>query len=147
MTDAAFDILTKSLVKGGSLQVIKDYPNWFALMTGDGFRSHKMTLQAQVDLFDAKILHQIEEEDTSHCNQPLDRNVARVGKGIAKHTLAKVIQHQLFRSDNIDQWGLVVIAMYVCKILAETPDIWRQSFIATNSSFIDDSYTLGIRSH
>lgn len=32
----------------------------------------------------------------------------------------------------MDQWGLLVIATYVCKILAETPDIWRQSFIATN---------------
>ena len=80
-----------------------------------------------------KILHQIEEGDSSHVNQAFDREVAKSGKAAARETPPLVIRHKLFGpSEHLDQWQLLVIAAHAVRELAKKPDIWVRSFKATN---------------
>ena len=78
MTDDAFDFMSTHLARGiREMPVIRDHPDWHVLLTGDGFHAHKYTIAAQRTLLEAKILHLIEEGDSSHVCQAHDRHVAK----------------------------------------------------------------------
>ena len=78
MTDAAFDEIATNLASGiRSMPVIKDHPSWHVLLSSDGFHAHKFTIAAQRKLLEARILHLIEEGDSSHVCQAYDRFVAK----------------------------------------------------------------------
>ena len=88
MNDEAFDTAAPKLVAGiRALKVVRDHPDWWLLLTGDGFRAHKFILAAQVMFHDRKLLHLIEEGDSSHVNQQFDRDVTRHAKATARETL------------------------------------------------------------
>jgi hypothetical protein len=134
MTDEAFDVAAPKLAAGiRALKVVRDHPGWWLLLSGDGFHAHKFTLAAQALFHKMKILHQIEEGDSSHVNQPFDRDVAKSGKATARETLPLVIRHKVFGpSEHLDQWQLLVIAAHAVRELAKKTDIWVRSFKATN---------------
>ena len=80
-----------------------------------------------------KILHQIEEGDSSHVNQAFGREVAKSGGATAREAPPLVTRHKLFGpSEHLDQWQLLVIAAHAVRELAKKPDIWVRSFKATN---------------
>lgn len=85
MTDNAFDELAEDFARGlRNLPVVSERPNWYFLLTADGFHAHKFTLKAQTIFAHYKIIFLIEEGDSSHCNQPLTerlRNMERVACG------------------------------------------------------------------
>lgn len=134
MTDEAFDLAAPKLAAGiRALRVVRDHPDWWLLLSGDGFHAHKFTLAAQALFHELKMLHQIEEGDSSHVNQAFDRDVAKFGKATARETLPIVIRHKVFGpSEHLDQWALLVIAAHAVRELAKEPDIWVRSFKATN---------------
>lgn len=81
MTDEAFDVAAPKLAKGlRALKNVRDHPDWWMLLCGDGFHAHKFTVLAQICLRAHKTLHLIEEGDSSQVNQPFDREAAKHGK-------------------------------------------------------------------
>lgn len=128
MTDDAFNIVAPKLAKGlRALKNVQDHPDWWMILTGDGFHSHKFTIDAQVALRRAKIIHLIEEGDSSQINQPFDRYAARHSKATAREVLPLVIRHKVFgTTEHLDQWQLLTIAAHCVRELIKDPDIWTR---------------------
>ena len=132
MTDAAFDEIATNLASGiRSMPVIKDHPSWHVLLSSDGFHAHKFAVAAQRKLLEARILHLIEEGDSSHACQACDRFVAKCGKASMREVLDLVMRHRVFGT-HMDQWDLLLVALHCSKVLAKRKDVWRDSFKAVN---------------
>ena len=135
MTDSAFDELAEDMARGvRAMPVICEHPTWWVLATADGFHAHKMTLKAQQVFRDHKIMLIIEEGDSSHCNQAFDRAVAKHGKSVMRASLDITTRHRVF-SGQVDQYGLLLIALGGIRRLKEDPDIIRSSFKSVNMLF------------
>jgi len=135
MTDDAFDNIAPNLAKGiRGMPVIKDHPNWWVLVTADGFHAHKMTLFAQEELRRNKIMLLIGEGDSSHCNQAFDKFVAKHGKSCVRSALDLVTRHNV-HGNHVDQWALLLISLSGIRRLMEDPQIVRSSFRAVNMQF------------
>ena len=118
------DILAPALRK---LKVIKEHPDWWTLLTYDGFKSHVNVNTALKTFHDNKIRVVKEEAGTSHVNQPYDQGQAKADKRAARQLLdlarARVSSH-------IDQWQLCAILCVALKHLPE--QIWVKSFRKVN---------------
>ena len=78
LTDEAFDQLVPSLCKGiRAMPVVKDHPDWWLVLSMDGFGSHVNVNTAHEVFFQHKIFVIKEEGDTSHVNQAYDQFVAK----------------------------------------------------------------------
>ena len=131
MTDDGFDELAPSLAAGiRAMPEIRDHPEWWVLLSGDGFHAHKMTAAAQQELYDHKIIHIIEEGDSSHCNQAFDRQVAKHGKCCMREVLDLVNRCNVFTA--MDQWGLLLVGLHSIRELVLRPDIVVGSFKSVN---------------
>lgn len=100
-------------------------------LSGDGFRSHKMTLKAQQLLHRARIKFIIGEGDTSQVCQPFDREAARSGKGCMRDAVDITTSHRVWGT-HMDQWDLVHVAIYGYLYLMRRPKIIRSPFKSTN---------------
>ena len=135
MTDETFDAMARNLAEGiRAMPVIKEHPTWWVLLTGDGFHSHKMTLRAQVVLFEYKIMLLIEEGDSSQTNQAFDKHVAKYGKSNMREALDVVVRHSTL-GIAVDQWGLLMIGLHGIRELIKNPEIIRSSFESVNMLF------------
>ena len=88
------------------MPVIQDHPDWWVVITLDGFGSHLNVHSAQVTYAEYKIFVVKEEGDTSHINQAYDQSVAKCNKKELRKAM-----HQIGRQLKIDQWILISIAM------------------------------------
>lgn len=67
--------VTPLLIKGiRSMDVIKDHPNWWAIVYLDGYKSHVDTVISQQAFANAKILLVKENSNHSQVNQAFDRH-------------------------------------------------------------------------
>ena len=134
MTDVGFDELAPNLAAGTrGMPVTRDHPEWWVLLGGDGFHAHKMTAAAQEVLYSHKIVHIIEEGDSSHCNQAFDRRVAKHGKACMREGLELVNRCNVFTV--MDQWGLLLVGLASFRELVRRPDIVVESFKSVNMQF------------
>ena len=89
---------------------MQDHPEWWFLLSLDGFGSHLNVLEA-LEIFDAhKILLLKEEENSSHVYQNYDQLVANQDKLLTKTYIG------IFRTylkGNIDQYLLVATLYHV----------------------------------
>jgi len=109
------------------LPVIRDHPNWWTMISLDGFGSHCNVDEAQFIFAKYRILVLKEEADTSHVNQAYDQSVAKKDKTMMRTALATV-RDQL--AAKIDQWYLIAIAIEALKKVGAEP--WIQSFKKVN---------------
>ena len=72
------DVLAPAIRK---LKVIQEHPDWWTLLTYDGFKSHVHVNTALKTFHDNKIRVVKEEDGTSHMNQPYDQGQAKADKG------------------------------------------------------------------
>ena len=110
-----------------NLQVIKDHPLWWVLLTFDGFKSHVNVLAALQKFYEAKIRAAKEDGGTSATNQAYDQQQAKQDKSATRQLL------DMARSaieGRMDQWQLVGVIATAIKNLPE--DIWEKSFISVN---------------
>ena len=118
------DVLAPAIRK---LKVIQEHPDWWTLLTYDGFKSHVHVNTALKTFHDNKIRVVKEEAGTSHVNQPYDQGQAKADKRAARQLLelvrARVTSH-------IDQWQLCAILCVALKNLPE--QIWVNSFKKVN---------------
>jgi hypothetical protein len=63
-----------------AMPFIKDHPDWWVVMSLDGFSSHVNVDSAHKVFHDRKIFVVKEEGDTSHVNQAYDQSVAKADK-------------------------------------------------------------------
>ena len=118
------DVLAPAIRK---LPVIRDHPDWWCVLTYDGFKSHVNVTEALQSFYDNKIRIVKEEAGTSHVNQPYDQAQAKADKRAARQLL------ELARgrvSNHIDQWQLCTILCIGIKSLPEK--IWVNSFKQVN---------------
>lgn len=87
MTDEVYDRLVPGLCAGiREMPVIKDHPEWWVVLSMDGFGSHVNVNRAQQTFHDHRILVIKEEGDSSHVNQAYDQFVAKqVSVVVAQH--------------------------------------------------------------
>ena len=69
------------------MQVIKDHPLWWVLLTFDGFKSHVNVLAALQKFYEAKIRAAKEEGGTSATNQAYDQQQAKQDKAATRQLL------------------------------------------------------------
>ena len=78
MTDEVYAKLVPQLCTGiREMPVIKDHPEWWVVLSLDGFGSHVNVHSAQKVFYDHRIFVIKEEGDTSHVNQAYDQFVAK----------------------------------------------------------------------
>ena len=135
MTNDTWDQLAHALGRGiREMHTIKDHKTWWVRMTADGFGSHKFTLGAQEILREYRILLIIEEGDSSHVNQPFDRQVAKSGKASMGDTL-ELLRTSKALGPVLSQWALVHVVLAALRNIASGPLLqspWYTSFKATN---------------
>ena len=92
------------------LQVVRDHPEWWFLLSMDGFASH-LNVREALEIFDQfKILLLKEEGDSSHVNQSYDQLVAKQDKLLTKTYLG---MFRTYLKGNIDQYLLVATLYHV----------------------------------
>jgi hypothetical protein len=130
MTDDAFDALMPEWCRGiRQMPVVREHPDWWIRLTGDGFGSHKNTLKAQETLRENKIVYVIEEGDSSHVNQPFDGETAVETKRVMRSTLDEVRATNVFGAI-LGQTDLLWITLYVVKRISKKS--WKSSFEKCN---------------
>ena len=109
------------------LEVICNHPDWWTLLTYDGFKFHVNVKKVFKTFHDNKIGVVTEEAGTSHINQPYDQGQTKVDKRASRQLLdlvrARVTSH-------IDQWQLCAILCIALKNLPQK--IWVNSFKKVN---------------
>jgi hypothetical protein len=131
MTDEVYLKLVPFLCKGiRQMPVIKDHPDWWVVLTMDGFGSHVNVYEAQKIYSDYKILVIKEAGDTSHVNQAYDQQVAKADKAKMRENLAYV--RNKLGGTNLDQWVLIQLAANAqAKVKREC---WIQSHTNVNTN-------------
>ena len=128
MTDEAWAQIVPNLCESiRDMDVIRDHPQWWVLLTLDGFGSHVNVDEALKIFADSKILIAKEEGDTSHVNQAYDQLVAKADKQYVRHSL-NMIKATLGRA--IDQWILISIAINAQNSIPK--EVWIESFKKVN---------------
>jgi len=109
MTDEVYLKLVPPLCKGiRQMPVIKDHPEWWVVISMDGFGSHVNVHRAQEIFSEHKILVIKEEGDTSQVNQAYDQQVAKADKAKMRQNL-ELVRRQL-GGNKLDQWVLIQLA-------------------------------------
>jgi hypothetical protein len=103
-----------------------DHPDWWVILTLDGFSSHLTVATALQVFHDHKIMIVKEEGDTSAVNQPYDQNVAKSDKRRIREFLDLV---RLSRP-MIDQSALVVVCVKALQKVSK--QMWISSFTKVN---------------
>ncbi len=108
------------------IQVICDHPDWWCVVSLDGFTSHLNVVEALNAFAGHKILGINEEGDTSAMNQPYDQAMAKSNKRAIREYV-DVIRFTLII---VTQWDLIAICV---KALAKVkPESWISSFKKVN---------------
>ena len=90
-----------------ALPVVRDHPNWWFVLSLDGYGSH-LNVYKTLKLFaDHKIWLVKEEGDTSHVNQAYDQAVAKADKTEIRRLLDRV-RHSV---GVITQWQSIAICI------------------------------------
>ena len=110
------------------MEGIRDHPDWWVVLSLDGFESH-LDPDALLDIFtEYNILVVKEEGDTSQVSQAYDQEVAKADK---KWTRQLLDGYKFLSKRVIDQWQLILVANQALNEVSKT-DAWRRSFIAVN---------------
>jgi len=110
MTDDAWLQMVPKLCKSiRNMEVIRDHPDWWVLLSLNGFGSHVNVFEAHDFFAKEKILVIKEEGDTSHVNQAYDQQVAKDDKTFMR-TAVEALNPVL--RQKMDQWYLIVIAIH-----------------------------------
>ena len=129
MTDKDWVIAAKQLSKGiRAMPVVRDYPQWWFMLTCDGFGSHVNVPEALQVFTDHKIMLAKEEGDSSHVSQSYDQSVAKCDKLETRCLLDMV---RTYVSSVIDQYVLVVTLCQALNKVCKT-DAWEASFKKVN---------------
>ena len=88
-------------------EIICDHPDWWVLISLDGFTSHVNVLNAHEIFAEFKIMVIKEEGDKSHVCQAYDQQVAKDDKTHMRAAL-NMLNPALVQS--MDQWYLIAIA-------------------------------------
>ena len=118
------DVLSPAIRK---LPVLCNHPDWWCVLTYDGFKSHVNVNTALQTFHDNKIRVVKEQAGTSHVNQPYNQSQAKADKRAARQLLGLARGRV---SNHIDQWQLCGILCICLKILPE--QIWVNSFKQVN---------------
>lgn len=125
------------------LPYVKDNPEWYVLELLDGFGSHTNSLAANELRTKHKVLSLKEEADSSHINQAYDRLTAKSDKRVHRESLAWLLQDRARNKNILDQYALVHCGLAAVRKTKANPEIWRKSFVSTNTkpdemiSFVD----------
>ena len=128
MTDEAWLELVPKLCQSIRKQeVIRDHPDWWVLLSLDGFGSHVNVLRTHEIFSRNKMLVIKEEGDTSQVNQAYDQQVAKDDK---THMRAAVDALSPALGMKMDQWYLIVIAIHAQNRIKK--ESWIDSFKKVN---------------
>ena len=113
MTDAVYAEIAPQLAAGiRKMPHICEHPDWWVIVSLDGFGSHVNVHAAQEAFFEQKIMILKEEGDTSHLNQAYDQSVAKNDKAGMRMNLDLIRPHIGVR---LYQWYLISIAIEALK--------------------------------
>ena len=128
MTDNMYAIIVPELAIGiREVPYICDHPNWWVVVSLDGFGSHVNAHKAQEAFFKCKILILKGEGDTLHLNQAYDQSVAKNNKAGMRANLDMLCPHI---GSQLDQWNLNNVAIDTLKRVKATA--WMESFTKVN---------------
>jgi hypothetical protein len=128
MTDNVYAIIAPELADGiQKMPYICDHPDWWVVVSLDGFGSRVNVHEAQEAFFTSKILILKEEGNTSHLNQGYDHSVAKNDKAGMRANLDMLRPHI---GTQLDQWYLITIAIDALKCVKATA--WIESFTKEN---------------
>jgi hypothetical protein len=128
MTDEAWKELVPTLCKGiRAMPVICDHPDWWLMLSLDGFSSHINVHESLKVFAENKMLIVKEEGDTSQVNQAYDQNVAKADKLMIRSLLDNV-RPSLKRV--LTQFELIAICLHALK--DTKADSWISSFKKVN---------------
>ena len=128
MTDDTWIELAEPLAKGiRAMSVIKDHPDWWCLLSLDGYGSHLKT-DALAMFAKYNILVIKEEGDSSHLCQAYDQLVAKQDKRVTRNLLEG---YRYSKHGVITQYELVIIANTAMNA-PNSADAWRTSHIRVN---------------
>ncbi|GFH45620.1 hypothetical protein CTEN210_02094 [Chaetoceros tenuissimus] len=127
MTDEAWLEVVPVLCKQiRDLPVVRDHPDWWFVLSLDGYNAHVHCTEALQMFADHKIFVVKEEGESSQVNQAYDQNAAREDKTGMRESLNKVSRVY----EKIDQWKLTAIA--ITAQLRTTKETWITSFKRVN---------------
>ena len=128
MTDDTWKKMVREMCEGiREMPVIKDHPEWWALLSLDGFGSH-LNMKALEVFAEYKILVVKEEGDSSQVCQAYDQQVARQDKRLTRDLLDRF---RLGRHGVISQYELILVINTALN-KADTM-LWRKSHIRVNT--------------
>ena len=128
MTHDAWLELVPTLCKSlRSMEVICDHPDWWIIVSLDGFGSHVDVHEAHMIFAKNNILIIKEEGDTSQVNQAYDQFVAKEDKKVMFKRLNCV---QPILGQAMDQWYLIACAIDAQNSISS--DVWIRSFERVN---------------
>ena len=128
MTTEAWREICPKLCEGiRNLPVVMDHPEWWFLLSLDGFGAHldPETLEMFAKY---RILIVKEEGDTSQMCQAYDQHVAKTDKRFTREMLDGF---KFNVSNNVDQWELILVANAAFNETSKT-NSWHTSFIKVN---------------
>ena len=106
---------------------IKNHPDWWCVLTLDGFTSH-ITVASALEVFREQNIFVVKEEaDTSHVNQAYDQSVAKVDKLNVRWMLDLIRSHL----SCLTQWYLIVACVIAFKKTGVS-GAWISSFKRVN---------------
>lgn len=109
MTDEAWINLVEDFCKGvRSMPVVRDHPEWWFVLTLDGYGSHINNHEASKMFANYNVMVVKEEADTSQVNQAYDQLVAKYDKRNLTDII-EVVRNQL--NGKMDQWHLITLAI------------------------------------
>ena len=127
MTDETWMTVVPFLSKGiRKMPIICEHPNWWVVLTLEGFGSHVNVTEAQKVFHEHKIFVVKEEGDTSAVNQPYDQSVAKADKA----NILDLLDQIRFKLGVIDQWDLIGICCNALKKVGK--DAWISFFKRVN---------------
>ena len=128
MTDSVYAEIAPELAAGiRKMPHICEHPDWWVVVSLDGFGSHVNVHEAQQAFYDQKIMILKEEGDTSHLNQAYDQSVAKNDKAGMRMYLDLIRPHIGVR---LDQWFLIGVAIEALKKIKASA--WIESFKKVN---------------
>ena len=130
MTNDTWDTIVPELVKGiRAMPVIRDHPNFWVILHLDGFKSHVMTLKAQMMFRHHRILVVKENSHSSQINQAFDQAPAKAAKAENRRWLPLIRDRQNLVT-SVDQWALL------CAVMTGQDGgrgkLWTSGFIRVN---------------
>ena len=109
------------------MQMIRDFPKWWAFLIYDGFKSHVNVTEGLYFFAEERIGVGKEEAGTSAFNQAYDKFQAKKDKAQTRQILDLALRKVHVR---ITQWQLImVISTAIQNISAQ---VWTDSFVAVN---------------